>query len=159
MSKIEVIAAEPAHAAIIAALHAEALGAAPEGATGWSADWVARVLAMPGAAAALALSSDRAGPVGFAVCLPAGEAFDLLAIGVLPAHRRAGIARKLLARCENSARAAGAPRLMLEVAEDNTAARGFYRSTGFVETGRRRGYYRARPGAAPRDALVLSKVL
>jgi len=160
MSKVDVIAAGPAHAAVVAALHAETFSDAA-----WSTEWVARILALPGAMAALALAPDPAtpddsrGPVGFAVCLPAGEAFDLLAIGVLAAHRRAGIALTLLARCEENARAAGAKRLMLEVADDNAAARAFYRSAGYAETGRRRGYYRGHPSAAPRDAIVLSKVL
>ena len=166
MSAIEVIAAGPAHAAVVAALHAATMAAEDPSASAWSAEWVARILALPGAAAALALElgaeggTPQGGPVGFAVCLPAGEAFDLLAIGVLPARRRAGIARRLLTRCEETARAAGARRLMLEVAEDNAAARAFYTGTGFAEAGRRRGYYGARvPGGAARDALVLSKCL
>src|SRR5262249_36156418 len=149
----------PAHAAVVAALHAATMAAEDSSTSGWSAEWVARILALPGAAAALALAPGaEGGPIGFALCLPAGEAFDLLALGVLPARRRAGIARRLLARCEETARAGGARRLMLEVAEDNAAARAFYARAGFAEVGRRRGYYRARGlGEAARDALVLSK--
>jgi ribosomal-protein-alanine N-acetyltransferase len=156
-----VIAAGPAHAAVVAALHAATMAAEDPSASAWSAEWVARVLSLPGAAAVLALAPGaEGGPVGFALCLPAGEAFDLLAVGVLPAHRRAGIARGLLARCEETARAAGARRLMLEVAEDNAPARAFYAGAGFAEAGRRRAYYRARvSGGAARDALVLSKTL
>jgi ribosomal-protein-alanine N-acetyltransferase len=157
MSGVEVIAAGPAHAAIVAALHAATMAAEDAPGEGWSAGWVARILALPGAAAALA--ETEGGPAGFAICLPAGEAFDLLAIGVLLGQRRRGIAARLLAHCEQRARAAGARRLMLEVAEDNADARAFYARAGFAETGRRRGYYRARPGAAPRDALVFSKDL
>jgi ribosomal-protein-alanine N-acetyltransferase len=158
---IGVIAAGPAHAEIVAGLHAATMGAdeVPPGAGGWSAEWVARILALPGAIGLLAVAPDPLGPVGFALCLPAGEAFDLLAIGVLPELRGAGIARRLLACCEDRARSAGARRLMLEVADDNAAARALYGGAGFTETGRRRGYYSARPGAAVRDALVLSKAL
>lgn len=161
MSGVAVIAAGPAHAAVVAALHAATMAAEDPAASAWSAEWVARILALPGAAAALALEPGaEGGPVGFALCLPAGEAFDLLAIGVLPARRRAGIARRLLARCEEAARAAGAQRVMLEVAEDNAPACAFYAGAGFTQAGRRRGYYRARvPGGAARDALVLSKTL
>jgi len=155
MTTVEILPAGPAHAEIMAALHAATI-ASEDAAGAWSADWVARLLALPGAAAVLALAPD---PVGFAVCLPAGEAFDLLAIGVMPEQRRAGIARALLARCEASARAARAERLMLEVAEDNAAARAFYARCGFAELARRRGYYGGRPGAAARDALVLGKNL
>lgn len=159
---VEIAAAGPAHAAVVAALHAATIGAGDEaeGAEGWGAAWVARLLALPGAVCALALAPDDPPcPVGFALCLPAGEAFDLAAIGVLAGRRRAGIARRLLARCEDGARAAGARRIMLEVADDNAAARAFYARCGFRETGRRPGYYRARAGAAARDALVLSKEL
>jgi ribosomal-protein-alanine N-acetyltransferase len=161
MSGIVLIAAGPQHAAVVAALHAATMAAEDVSGEGWSADWVARILALPGAVAALALApGPDGGPVGFALCLPAGEAFDLLAIGVLPGRRRAGIARGLLARCEERSRAAGAARLMLEVAEDNAGARAFYADAGFGEVGRRRRYYRARgAGAAPRDALVLRKDL
>jgi [ribosomal protein S18]-alanine N-acetyltransferase len=158
MSRVTVIDAGPAHAAIVAALHSETVGAGdpPAEGGGWSAEWVMRILALPGAAAALALAPD---PVGFALCLRAGDVLDIAAIGVLDAWRRGGIGRALLAHCEAQARAAGAARLMLEVAEDNAAARAFYGGAGFAEAGRRRGYYRARPGGGPRDALVFSKTL
>ncbi len=165
MTGAVIAAAGPAHAEIVAALHratmgAEAAAAEGAGAEGWSGAWVAKLLALPGAVAFLALApGDPPEPVGFALCLPAGEACDLVAIGMLRERRRSGVARLLLARCAESARAAGARRLMLEVAEDNAAARAFYASTGFREAGRRRGYYRAQPGAAARDAIVLSKEL
>jgi ribosomal-protein-alanine N-acetyltransferase len=157
VSAVTVINAGSAEAAIVAALHAETVGAgeAPGG-EGWSAEWVARILALPGAAASLALAPE---PLGFALCLAAGEALDIAAIGVVRVRRRAGIGRALLAHCEAQARAAGVLRLMLEVAEDNAAARAFYANAGFAEAGRRRGYYRARPGGGPRDALVFSKSL
>jgi len=151
---VTVIAAGPGHAEIVAALHAATMGA--EDGSVWGTEWVARILALPGAFAALAIAPE---PVGFALCLPAGAAVDIAAIGVLPQKRLGGIGRMLLAYCETNARAAGAARLMLEVAADNDAARAFYSALGFAESARRAGYYRARPGGAPRDALVLSKAL
>jgi [ribosomal protein S18]-alanine N-acetyltransferase len=159
MSAVTIIDATPAHAAVIAALYAKTVGAedAPDG-KGWSAEWVARILALPGAVAALALAQDHE-PVGLVLALPAGEALDIAAIGVVGPRRRAGVGRALLLRVEAQARAGGALRLMLEVAEDNAAARAFYATAGFVECGRRRSYYRARPGGLPRDALVFSKAL
>jgi [ribosomal protein S18]-alanine N-acetyltransferase len=160
MTKTEIIVAGPAHAEIVAALHRATMGTDDPNVEGWSAAWVAKLLALPGAFACLALApGDPPEPAGFALCLPAGEAFDLAAIGVTAGRRRAGIARLLLAHCEKCARAAGARRLMLEVAEDNGAARAFYAGSGFREVFRRRGYYRAQPGEAARDAIVLSKEL
>jgi [ribosomal protein S18]-alanine N-acetyltransferase len=160
MSAVTIIDATPAHAAVIATLYAKTVGAenAPDDGEGWSAEWVARILALPGAVAALALAQDQE-PIGFALSLPAGEALDIAAIGVVGARRRTGVASALLRRMEEQARAHDAQRLMLEVAEDNAAARAFYATSGFVECGRRRSYYRARPGGVPRDALVFSKAL
>ncbi len=155
MTGAGIVAAGPPHAEVVAALHRATMGA-----EGWSGAWVAKLLALPGAFAFLALApGDPPEPVGFALCLPAGEACDVAAIGVVAERRRTGIARRLIARCAESARSAGGLRLMLEVAEDNAAARAFYASAGFREAGRRRGYYRAQPGAAARDAIVLSKEL
>ena len=54
-----------------------------------------------------------------------------------------------------AAAARGATRVFLEVAEDNLAARALYERTGFVEAGRRPGYYAAADGGR-RDALLLA---
>jgi ribosomal-protein-alanine N-acetyltransferase len=152
--KIAFAEAAPAHAEIIAALHAATIAADHGGA--WSADWVARILALPGAFAVLALAPE---PAGFALCLPAGDAVDLVAIGVAAERRRAGIGRRLLEHCAARAKAAGGARLMLEVAADNATALAFYRAAGFVEAGRRAGYYAARAGSPPCDALVRARSL
>ncbi|MCX7889007.1 MAG: GNAT family N-acetyltransferase [Rhodobacteraceae bacterium] len=87
----------------------------------------------------------------------AGEA-EILTLAVLPAMRRRGIGRDLLARFLDAAAAEGAERAVLEVAETNAAARALYRGAGFVEAGRRRGYF-ARPDGAREDALALSRRL
>jgi ribosomal-protein-alanine N-acetyltransferase len=90
--------------------------------------------------------------VGHAVASAAGGDAELQRIAVDPAYRRRGLAGDLLAAVEQRAAADGATRLLLEVREDNTTAAAFYESRGFVEVGRRRGYYR--DGAA---AVVLGK--
>jgi len=90
--------------------------------------------------------------VGHVVASAAGDDAELQRIAVDPAYRRRGLAGELLAAVEQRAAADGATRLLLEVREDNTAAAAFYESRGFVEVGRRRGYYR--DGAA---AVVLGK--
>ena len=51
-------------------------------------------------------------------------------------------------------RAAGIRRLLLEVAEDNEAARRLYQAAGLVPVGRRPGYYRV--GDAPIAALIMA---
>jgi [ribosomal protein S18]-alanine N-acetyltransferase len=90
--------------------------------------------------------------VGHAVASAAGDDAELQRIAVDPAYRRRGLAGELLAAVERRAAEDGATRLLLEVREDNTTAAAFYESRGFVEVGRRRGYYR--DGAA---AVVLGK--
>jgi ribosomal-protein-alanine N-acetyltransferase len=90
--------------------------------------------------------------VGHAVASAAGDDAELQRIAVTPAYRRRSLASLLLAAVEARVARDGATRLLLEVREDNTAAAAFYESRGFVEVGRRRGYYR--DGAA---AVVLGK--
>ena len=54
-----------------------------------------------------------------------------------------------------AAAARGAVRVFLEVADDNAAARALYARAGFVEAGRRPGYYAGADGER-RDALLLA---
>lgn len=75
----------------------------------------------------------------------------VLGVSVAPSSRRRGIARTLMAAVSDSARAMGARSLTLEVAVDNEAALGLYRSLGFEVEGIRTGYY---PGGI--DAVVMT---
>ncbi|MFW6866849.1 ribosomal protein S18-alanine N-acetyltransferase [Nocardioides sp. CPCC 206347] len=67
---------------------------------------------------------------------------ELQRIAVLPGLRRSGVATALLAAVQALAAEGGADRLLLEVREDNAAARGFYERHGFTELGKRARYYR-----------------
>jgi ribosomal-protein-alanine N-acetyltransferase len=80
----------------------------------------------------------------------AGDVADLERIAVMPSRRRRGVARQLVDALCVAACAQGATRMLLEVAADNHAAIGFYRSYGFTTISRRPGYYR---GGV--DALVM----
>ncbi len=51
-------------------------------------------------------------------------------LGVLPAYRRQGIARRLISEVMTRLAALGCPKLNLSVAEDNAAAISFYESLG-----------------------------
>lgn len=84
----------------------------------------------------------------------AGEA-ELLTIAVLPDARRRGLGGRILAGFIDAARSRGAASIWLEVAADNPTALALYRRVGFVQTGRRRGYYRAPDGTAV-DAVVMT---
>lgn len=87
--------------------------------------------------------------VGYAVTVSAGDVVDLQRIAVHPAHRRHGLARRLLAEVSGLA---DADRMLLEVSVDNAAALGFYAAEGFTEIDRRRRYYR--DGS---DAVVMER--
>lgn len=100
-------------------------------------------------------SGPVAGPVaGYVLMRTVGEVSDLQRIGVAPTRQRAGLAAALLAVASAGVREEGAERILLEVAEDNVAARAFYAREGFVEIDRRAKYYRHEV-----DALVLQREL
>lgn len=97
-------------------------------------------------------------PGGFALIRSiAGEA-ELLTIAVDPDRCREGIGGRLLARALIRAQAKGAETCFLEVAADNAAAIGLYRSAGFTQTGRRPGYYRLQDGQRT-DAVIMARPL
>lgn len=56
-------------------------------------------------------------------------------VAVAPAHRRTGIASELVRRLERELRAAGCPRVLVQVEADNDAALAFWITAGYVERG------------------------
>jgi len=119
----------------------------------WNEATLAELLASPGAFAFLA-GEDEGFVLARAV---AGEA-EILSLGVVPAMRRRGIARRLLSAVANEAKRRGAERLFLEVAIDNGPALALYRRAGFAKVGRRAGYYHRREGAVAAEVLALGLV-
>lgn len=118
----------------------------------WSAKSFADVLAMPGASGLIAaLDGD---PIGFGLILQAADQVELLLLGILPEQRGHGLAGALLDELLLAAKARGAVRALLEVAEGNQAALACYTRSGFSICGRRKQYY---PG--PTDAVMLDKAL
>lgn len=79
---------------------------------------------------------------------------EVLEIGVAPQYQRAGLARQLLQHALQQLAQLGIERLMLEVRASNFPALGLYRALGFVEDGRRAGYYPAATGHE--DAVLMS---
>ena len=107
----------------------------------WPADEWRRELAQTGAG--VWVWRDPAGTVGLAATRTLGADCELLRLGTLPAARRRGIGRDLLAHVVNWARQAECARVMLEVSASNLAAVRLYRGAGFTVVGRRKGYYAA----------------
>jgi [ribosomal protein S18]-alanine N-acetyltransferase len=90
-------------------------------------------------------------------------AYGILAMGAGEAHilnlcvradvRTRGIGRRMLGLLIERARQAGMEAALLEVRPSNPRAIALYHSVGFVQVGRRKGYYQAEGGRE--DALVL----
>ena len=125
----------------LAAIHAEAF------ATPWDEAALSELLAAPGV---FAVAEDD----GFILIRVVVDEAEILTLAVRPSARRAGLGVRLVEAAVVRAAALGAERMFLEVAEGNAAARALYARSGFVEMGRRRGYYSHADGSGE-DALTL----
>lgn len=139
----------PLDLAVAAALHARCFDSA------WNDTAIAEILVMPGSFGALAQIGDQ--PVGLVIALAVGTEAEILTLAVLPESRRRGVARRLLAWVVGRLSEVNCQRLLLEVAEDNAAARTLYAKLGFAEVGRRPSYYRRFGGTTA--AVVLARAL
>ena len=127
----------------------------------WSRADLAHLLALPGGFGILArlfegsLSGiDGMRGVGFALCRVIRDEGELLSIGVGPSYRRRQIGAVLLRDCMERCQRIGATSVFLEVAADNHSAQSLYRAFGFVEVGRREGYYQ-RPDGSRMSAYTM----
>lgn len=139
-----------ADAETLAALHGAAFP------RGWSGDEFAGLLGAPGTSALAARRDGDQRPVGFVIARAAAGEAEVLTIVVAAAHRRRGIARSLMRRLFEDLAAHRVGAVFLEVGADNSPALGLYRGLGFVQVGRRPGYYGA---GASGDAVVLRAAL
>ena len=117
----------------------------------WSEKSVAGELENPLSLWLVAMEGDRlAGYVGSQTVM---DETDMMNLAVAPQFRRQGVGEALVSALVASLKERGSRCLTLEVRDSNEAARALYAKLGFVEIGRRRGYYRD-----PReDALILRK--
>lgn len=123
----------------------------------WDAKALAELLAMPGASGHLVEDLDQRRPLGLLLDLIVAEEGEILTLGVAPDARRQGVAKALLDDLFARAARRGARSIALEVAADNLSARQLYAACGFIQIGRRRGYYRR--GATTIDALLFRRAL
>ena len=118
----------------------------------WSASEFSAVLASPHAIFLVACdASDAIG--GYIVTMSVLDESEVLNIAVDPAHRGKSLGAMLLDRSLDVAERRGSRSTFLEVRESNEPAIRLYRSRGFEEVSRRRGYYRS----PVEDALVLRR--
>lgn len=116
----------------------------------WSRADLRHFLLHPWAVSLIAEQGDAL--AGFAIAEMEHHAGHIATIDVDPAFRRQGVGRMLMDTLAERCREHGATLLLLEVAVDNQPALVFYRTLGFVETGRIPNFY---PGKL--DALTMEK--
>lgn len=144
MTAIRVLA--PQDAPAVAALHALA------GADEWSQAACETLLRDP---VIFGFAAERGGDMsGSVLARAAGGEAEILMIAVAPDARRRGIATALTRAALAAALARGAATMHLEVSEENIGAIALYRDLGFIDAGRRIGYYVTPHGRV--DARIMS---
>jgi len=94
------------------------------------------------------------GLVGYYLLMYALDEAHLLDVALADKLQRQGLGRRLLEQVAARARSQGMTSILLEVRPSNERALDVYRRYGYVQIGRRKGYYPA--GAAGReDAIVM----
>jgi ribosomal-protein-alanine N-acetyltransferase len=106
----------------------------------WSAEQYQSVFS--GESRVALVLEEEAGVQGFIASRVVGEALEIENIAVAGPVRRRGLGTRLLGEFLDLARGRGAEAVFLEVRESNLAARRFYEKWAFVQTGRRKDYYR-----------------
>jgi ribosomal-protein-alanine N-acetyltransferase len=149
---VSLLWAGPESSAEVSALHASLFDQP------WDSASLARLLEHPGATTLIARTGFPKATVGFVLGQVAADEAEIISIGVAKEWQGVGLGKRLVEGLERALKRAGAKRIFLEVAEDNTAARALYEGHGFTEATRRKGYY-PRAGSPAVDALVMSKAL
>jgi [ribosomal protein S18]-alanine N-acetyltransferase len=138
--------ARPADAPLMAALHGASFN------RGWSEDEFERFLLDRGIVAHRAMVGRQL--VGFIISrLISGEA-EILSVAVAAKRRSRGLARQMLHLHLRRLAGLGAKVVFLEVDEGNEPACRLYHRAGFLQAGRREGYYRDHRGKVT-AALIL----
>jgi ribosomal-protein-alanine N-acetyltransferase len=126
------------------------------GAGGWKARDIQRILT-EGGAGFIAFAPGLDTPAGAILAMQAGGDMDIINIAVSDRYRRRSLGQNLLKLLSSQAAANGFERVLLEVADDNLAAKAFYKAMDFTIIGGRPGYY-------PRDgyrveAIIMARTL
>ena len=123
-----------------------AVAQASSSAAHWTAEQYRDIFANESATRLAVLATDpssvgKENVVGFLVARQIAAEWELENIVVAASAKRRGIGRQLLDFLIKTAHETNSDMLFLEVRESNVPARRLYESAGFVENGRRKGYY------------------
>ncbi len=133
--------------AILAARHQQSF------AKGWNEADLADMLSVAGTQALVIESQGHV--AGFIMLRAILDEAEILTLTVLPALRQRGLGKTLLQGALASAHTNGVSSMFLEVNANNAAALALYKACGFMETGRRKGYYTTAQGIE--DAVLMAK--
>jgi [ribosomal protein S18]-alanine N-acetyltransferase len=109
----------------------------------WTSSQCMSLLAIPGSK--LIISRKDNACIGFALTRYVLDEEELLMIGVSPAFQRDKVGAQILDFIISDAKTANRLKLFLEVRDGNNAQY-FYRASGFLDSGRRKNYYKGRDG-------------
>ena len=122
----------------------------------WSSCEIETMTTSANSIAHAAVDGRAGGVLGFIISRKVLDEAEVLTIAVDPEYRRQGVAAALL-EVHLSAMAMDRVRhLFLEVDQANVPAKALYARFGFVEKGRREGYYRTEDGNRA-TALIMRK--
>jgi [ribosomal protein S18]-alanine N-acetyltransferase len=108
----------------------------------WSAEQYEILFHASGPGRVALVMQEESGLQGFVIARVVGEEWEIENIAIAGLARRHGRGTRLLGELLDLARARGAAAAFLEVRESNRAARALYEKRGFLESGRRRKYYK-----------------
>ena len=108
----------------------------------WSAEQYEILFHASGPGRVALVMQEESGLQGFVIARVVGEEWEIENIAIAGLARRHGRGTRLLGELLDLARARGAAAVFLEVRETNRAARALYEKWAFLESGRRRKYYK-----------------
>jgi len=108
----------------------------------WSAQQYEALFGGHGPERMALIIEDEPGLEGFVIARVVDREWEIENIAVAGPARRRGLGTRLLGELLDQARSRGADAVFLEVRESNRAARALYEKWAFLESGRRRGYYK-----------------
>jgi len=99
--------------------------------------------------------SEKQNVIGFYIGELVVDEATLMNICVEPSQQGKGFGKSLLTQFIKQAKEKGAVKIWLEVRAKNINAQMLYMNAGFIETGRRTGYYPSAKGFGYEDAIVM----
>jgi ribosomal-protein-alanine acetyltransferase len=112
------------------------------GAAHWSTEQYQTVFTDASPSRVVLILEEEAGVQGFIAGRALDKEWEIENIAVAGSVRRRGFGTRLVGEFLDLARGRGAEKVFLEVRESNLAARRLYEKWAFVESGRRKLYYR-----------------